>query len=53
MAKQGGREETIYCAILIAKFNGVEVAIKELLNAKNSIDWCTILEYTNEYRTKL
>jgi len=52
MATQGGRGETIYCAILIAKYNGGGVAIKEVLNAKNSIDSCLILESTNEYLVK-
>jgi len=32
------------CAILIASINGGAVAIKEVLNAKNSIDQCTIPE---------
>jgi len=41
MAKQGGRGEAIYCAILIAKYKGRGFAIKEVLNAKNSIDACT------------
>jgi len=29
---------TIYCALLIAKSNGGVCAIKEVLNAKNSIE---------------
>ena len=37
MANQGGRGETIYCAILIEKYNGGG-RIKEVLNVKNSID---------------
>ena len=36
---------------MIAKFNRGG-AIKEVLNAKNSIDKCTISEYTNEYLVK-
>jgi len=52
MAKQGGGG--IYCAILIAKYNGGGggFAIREGLNGKNNIDSCTILEYTNEYLVK-
>jgi len=38
MAKQGGRGETIYCAILIAKYKEGGVAIKEVFSANNSID---------------
>jgi len=38
MGAQGGRGETIYCALLIAKYNGGGVVIKEVLNAENSID---------------
>jgi len=37
MAKQGGRGETVYCAVLLAKYNE-GVAIDETLNAKHSID---------------
>jgi len=37
MATPEGRGEAIYCAILIAKYNGGG-AIKEVLNAKKSID---------------
>ena len=29
------------------------VAIKEVLNANNSIDKCTVPEYTNEYLVKV
>ena len=36
MAKQGSGQTT-YCAMLIAKYNGGG-AMKEVLNAKNSID---------------
>jgi len=35
---RGGRGGAIYCAILIAKYNVGGFAIKEVLNAKNSID---------------
>ena len=38
LATQGGWVENTYCAILIAKYNWGGVAIKEVLNAKNSID---------------
>jgi len=36
--KTGGRGETVFCAILIAKYNGGGGAIEEVSNAKNSID---------------
>jgi len=37
LQNRGGRGETIYCAILTATYRG-GVAIKEVLNAKNSVD---------------
>jgi len=43
MTKQGGRGDTMYCAISITKSNW-GVAIQEVLNAKNSIDQSTIPE---------
>jgi len=40
MAKQRGRGGTINCAKLTAKYkSGGGAAIKEMLHAKNSIDW--------------
>jgi len=38
MAKQEGRGETVYCAILIAIQREGGVALEEVLDAKNSID---------------
>jgi len=53
MVQQGGRGGTIYCAILIAKYNeGGGGAIKEVMHATNSIDQCTIPELKNEYIVK-
>ena len=40
MAKQGGRGGGLYCAI----WQSGEGAIKEVLNAKNSINLCTVPE---------
>jgi len=37
MKKQRGRGETIYCAILIAKYNE-GITTKGVMKAKNSID---------------
>jgi len=49
---RGGKP--IYCSIWIAKSNGVGVAIKEVLNAKTSIDYCAIpkKKKKNEYLVK-
>jgi len=48
---RGGRGEIVYCAILIATTQE-GVAIQEVLNAKNSIDQCTLSKYTNESLVK-
>jgi len=45
-----GLGETIYCPISIEKYKGG--AIKEVSSAKNSINWCTLPESTNEYLVK-
>ena len=38
MAKQGGREEPIYCAIMTSKYNRGGGSMEEAVNAKNRID---------------
>jgi len=54
MANQGGAEgQHIYDAMLIAKYNGEGGAIKEVLNAKNSIDLCTVLRYSPQINKRI
>jgi len=44
MAEPGSRGETIYCAILIAQYNGGGGAMDLVLHAKNSTDQSTTPE---------